>query len=114
MNASDLKHIAQMAKIDKRNKYLKGIAESTAQGIEHFTESLQGYAEKGLFKKKTTCLVRSNDHDQNKYYCQTGTGGEGFTILDIHPVIEGIEKMGFTVNFVSKSKGYSQLDISWE
>tara|TARA_R100000951_G_scaffold101420_1_gene92958 strand:- start:32506 stop:32850 length:345 start_codon:yes stop_codon:yes gene_type:complete len=111
ITAKELKKIATEAKIEIK----KSTLENSLFAVEHFTKNLHSIAGRGKFKKETTCLVSHGDHregiDQN-FNCQTGTGGEGFTIENMQEVIELLEKQGFTVEFNIKG-GYCPFNISW-
>ena len=102
----ELRQIAQNASIEKAIEN----DENAQKAVDHFLEDLETYANMGRFERKTTCLVHKSG---NKFFCQTGNGGEGFVINNINLMIAKIEQLGFKVNF-SRKTGYCPLTISWK
>lgn len=108
LNAKDLKEIATKAINDNKNK----ITENAQLAANKYHLDCVSMAKKGYFSYKFVNLVKQND---NTYFCQTDSGGEGFTIYDLDQVITILKEKGYNINSNKdqKTSGYIDLEISW-
>jgi hypothetical protein len=109
--AEELKFKSQQALKEK-------VAEARAKGNEteravvYFINIFEKKAEHGHFECHTTNIVKMRD---GSFYCQTDSGGDGFTIPDIDLFLERLTESGFKVKLANRDVGgYIRLDSSWK
>ena len=107
INTKQMRELAQKEAERKNKSKLENIEKT----VNYFLDMILKAANKGLFEKKTTCVIKRG---VNKFFVQTSDDGNGFDAYDMEAVVKKIRERGFKVEFVEKQKGYSKLNFNWE
>lgn len=109
-SAKDLKTISNLAKQSAKEK----VFDNSLKTVRFYIEACLRSAEFGYDERKFSNLIKQN----NGWFLQTDSEGNGYNVYDIHDVIDRIQNFGYTVEFDQTTpefggSTYSTLIIKW-